>query len=64
MPRTSTYALTNSKLQYVLEIVDKGFERAMKENRALRKGLNVIDGKIVHEGVAEAFGLTSEKVRF
>jgi len=48
----------------VLEIVDKGFERAMKENRALRKGLNVIDGKIVHEGVAEAFGLTSEKVRF
>jgi alanine dehydrogenase len=64
VPRTSTYALTNSTLQYVLEIADKGFKRAMKENRSLRKGLNVIDAKIVHEGVAEAFGLPSEKVRF
>jgi alanine dehydrogenase len=64
VPRTSTYALTNSTLQYVLEIADKGFDRAMRENRALRKGLNVIDAKIVHEGVAEAFGLPCEKVRF
>jgi alanine dehydrogenase len=64
VPRTSTYALTNSTLQYVLEIADKGFKGAMKENRALRKGLNVIDAKIVHEGVAEAFGLPCEKVRF
>lgn len=64
VPRTSTYALTNSTLQYVLEISDKGFERAMKDNRALRKGLNVIDGMIVHEGVAQAFDLNCEKVRF
>jgi alanine dehydrogenase len=64
VPRTSTYALTNSTLQYVLEISDKGFGRAMKDNRALRKGLNVIDGVIVHEGVAEAFDLSCEKVRF
>lgn len=64
VPRTSTYALTNSTLQYVLEISDKGFKRAMKDNRALRKGLNVIDGKVVHEGVAEAFGMSCEKVRF
>ena len=64
VPRTSTYALTNSTLQYVLEILDKGFRRAMKENRALRRGLNVIDGKVVHEGVAEAFELPCEKVRF
>jgi alanine dehydrogenase len=64
VPRTSTYALTNSTLQYVLEISDKGFARAMKDNRALRKGLNVIDGMIVHEGVAQAFGLSCDKVRF
>jgi alanine dehydrogenase len=64
VPRTSTYALTNSTLQYVLEISDKGFDRAMRENRALRKGLNVIDGKVVHEGVAEAFQMSCEKVRF
>ena len=64
VPRPSTYALTNSTLQYVLEIADKGFKRAMKENRALRKGLNVIDGNVVHEGVAQAFQLPCEKVRF
>jgi alanine dehydrogenase len=64
VPRTSTYALTNSTLQYVLEMTDKGFERAMKENKTLRRGLNVIDGKIVHEGVAHTFDLPCEKVRF
>ena len=64
VPRTSTYALTNSTLQYVLEIADKGFKRGMKENRALRRGLNVIGGKVVQEGVAEAFEMTCEKVRF
>jgi alanine dehydrogenase len=64
VPRTSTYALTNSTLQYVLELSDKGFERAMKDSRPLRKGLNVIDGKVVHEGVADAFGMSCEKVRF
>ncbi len=63
VPRTSTYALTNSTLQYVLELSDKGSKRAMKDNRALRKGLNVIGGKVVHEGVAEAFDLDCEKVR-
>ncbi len=64
VPRTSTYALTNSTLHYLLEISDKGFRRAMKDNRALRKGLNVIDGKVIHEGVAEAFDLPCEKMRF
>jgi alanine dehydrogenase len=64
VPRTSTYALTNSTLHYLLGICDKGFQRAMKDDRALRKGLNVIDGKVIHEGVAEAFDLPCEKVRF
>ncbi len=64
VPRTSTYALTNSTLHYLLEIADKGFSLAMKDNRALRKGLNVFDGNVIHEGVAEAFDLPAEKVRF
>ena len=57
-PRTSTLALTNSTLPYALEIADKGYERALKENPALRLGLNLVDGKLVCNGVAASFGLT------
>jgi alanine dehydrogenase len=56
-PRTSTFALTNATFPYIVEIADKGYERAMKENAALRKGLNLIDGKVVYQAVAESFGL-------
>ena len=57
VPRTSTQALTNATLPYALEIAGKGWKQACKENEALKMGLNVIDGKVVYEGVAEAFGL-------
>jgi alanine dehydrogenase len=57
-PRTSTYALTNATFPYVLQIADKGYEKAMEENEALRKGLNLIDGRVVCSGVATSFGLT------
>jgi len=56
-PRTSTYALTNATFPYVLQIADKGYEKAMAESEALRKGLNLIDGKVVCSGVASSFGL-------
>jgi alanine dehydrogenase len=56
-PRTSTFALTNATFPYVHQIVDKGYEKAMEENEALRKGLNVIDGKVVCQAVAESVGL-------
>jgi alanine dehydrogenase len=56
-PRTSTYALTNATFPYVLQIADKGYEKAMEENEALRKGLNLIDGRVVCSGVATSFGL-------
>jgi alanine dehydrogenase len=56
-PRTSTYALTNATFPYVIHIADKGYEKAMVENEALRKGLNLIDGKVVCEGVARSLGL-------
>lgn len=56
-PRTSTFALTNSTFPYVVQIADKGYERAMRENEALRKGLNLVEGKVVCKGVAESFGL-------
>jgi alanine dehydrogenase len=57
-PRTSTFALTNATFPYVLQIADKGYQKAMEENEALRKGLNLIDGKVVCQAVAESFGLT------
>jgi alanine dehydrogenase len=56
-PRTSTFALTNATFPYVIQIADKGYKKAMKENEALRKGLNLIDGKITFEAVAEGFEL-------
>jgi len=55
--RTSTFALTNATLPYGLEIANKGYKKAIKENKALAKGLNVIDGKITYQPVAKAFKL-------
>ena len=60
MPRTSTYALTNATLSYALDLADKGFARAVAENEALRKGINIYKGKVAYEGVAAAFGLNYE----
>jgi alanine dehydrogenase len=59
-PRTSTLALTNATFPYVLQIADKGYPKALEENEALRKGLNLIDGNVVCQGVAEAFGLVCQ----
>ena len=53
--RTSTYALTNVTLPYALELADKGYKRAIKENSAIMRGLNVVDGKITCKAVADAF---------
>ncbi len=57
-PRTSTYALTNATFPYVHQIADKGFKRAMEENEALSRGLNVIDGQLVCRGVGESFQIS------
>jgi alanine dehydrogenase len=56
-PRTSTFALTNATFPYVLQIAEKGYEKAMEENEALRKGLNLMEGKVVCSAVAESLGL-------
>lgn len=57
VPRTSTIALTNATLPYAILLADKGWKQACKDSLPLRKGLNVVDGKVVYDGVAEAFGL-------
>jgi alanine dehydrogenase len=62
VPRTSTMALTNATLPYAIQIAGKGWKKACIDNVPLSKGLNVVAGKVVYEGVAEAFNLPLEKV--
>lgn len=57
VPYTSTVALTNATLPYTIQLANKGWKKACKENNELKKGLNIINGQIVYKGVAEAFGL-------
>jgi alanine dehydrogenase len=56
VPITSTKALTNATLPYVEEIADHGLREAIARDRALARGVNVIEGKITYEAVAEAHG--------
>ena len=55
--RTSTFALTNATIPYALKLADKGWKQACKENHDLLEGLNIVDGKVVYKGVADAWGL-------
>ena len=57
VPRTSTMALTNATLPYALKIANSGYEKAMLENPAIARGMNVIRGHVVHKAVAESVGL-------
>ena len=56
VPRTSTFALTNATLPYVLRLADLDWQQALRDDPHLRNGLNVADGHIVHPAVAEAMG--------
>ncbi|MGQ0643858.1 MAG: alanine dehydrogenase [Gemmatimonadaceae bacterium] len=60
VPRTSTLALTNATLPYALKLANKGWKQALRENAALLKGLNMVEGHVTYPGVAEAFGLPYE----
>ncbi len=57
VPNTSTLALTNATLRYGLAIADKGWRQAVKDDAALAKGVNVLEGKITYAPVSEAHGL-------
>jgi alanine dehydrogenase len=63
VPRTSTYALTNVTLPYVLDIAGKGLEAAVREDAALALGVNALAGALTNEGVAEAHGLPHRRLR-
>jgi alanine dehydrogenase len=57
VPRTSTYALTNATLPFVMALAGKGWRQAMRDDPHLREGLNIHDGQVTHPAVAQAFGL-------
>lgn len=57
VPNTSTYALTNATLPYIVELADRGWVAALRRDPALARGLNTHDGKVVYREVAEAHGL-------
>ena len=57
LPRTSSLALTNATLPYVIEIADKGWKKALQENSEIKRGANVVQGKVTFKGVADALSL-------
>lgn len=62
VPHTSTLALTNATLPYVIELANKGWKKACKNNSSLKLGVNIIKGKVVYPAVSDAFGLKSYEI--
>ena len=58
VPRTSTLALTNATFPYTKRLAKRGWKQACRDDHSLFLGLNVVEGKVVYPGVAEAFGLS------
>ncbi len=63
VPYTSTLALTNATLPYALQLADIGWREACARNEELRKGLNVVEGKVVYKEVADAWGLPYSELK-
>ncbi|MGW8195787.1 MAG: alanine dehydrogenase, partial [Desulforhopalus sp.] len=53
-----THAPTNATLPYALQIADKGWVKACRENGEIASGLNIVNGKVTYKAVAEAFNLS------
>ena len=62
VPNTSTLALTNATLRYALALADKGWRQACKDDPALYKGLNIVNGKVVFKAVADVFDMKYEEM--
>ena len=62
VPNTSTLALTNATLRYAIALADKGWQKACKDDPALAKGLNIVDGKVTFKAVADVFALPYEPI--
>jgi alanine dehydrogenase len=63
VPRTSTYALTNVTLPYVVALADKGWKQALSDDASLAKGLNVTAGNVTYAAVADEFGMEAVQLQ-
>lgn len=63
VPRTSTFALTNATLPFVLQYAASGLKGALSSGGALKRGLNLVDGRVVHRSVAESLGRPFEPIK-
>jgi len=63
VPMTSTLALTNATLPYAIRLANLGWKEACKKDKALRQGVNIVEGKIVYPAVAEAFGMPCHELQ-
>jgi alanine dehydrogenase len=63
VPYTSTQALTNATLPYCIKLAGLGWKKACNDSLELKKGLNVIQGKVVYKAVADAFNLPYSDVK-
>jgi alanine dehydrogenase len=59
VPHTSTHALVNATIPYVVEIANRGWRDAVRDDAALAEGVNVVEGSVVYEPVASAHGMTA-----
>jgi alanine dehydrogenase len=57
VPNTSTIALTNATLRYVVALADKGWQHACCDDASLARGVNMVDGKCTYEAVAKVWGI-------
>ena len=62
VPRTSTFALTNATLPFVLELANSGIKNCLASNGPLRRGFNLFDGHVVHRSVALSLGRPFEPI--
>lgn len=62
VPRTSTLALTNATLPYAIALASKGWKKACADDKALKLGVNAVDGHITYKGVSDAFGMACKNV--
>ena len=62
VPYTSTLALTNATLPYAIKLANQGWKEACRKSKELKLGLNVVKGKVVYQGVSEAFNLPLDDV--
>ena len=62
VPYTSTLALTNATLPYAIALANKGWQKACKDDAALAKGLNVVEGKVTYKAVADVWDLPFEPI--